>query len=201
MNLAEQTVVAHLDFDEQRACVALAREILRLAPLHSQVSGGKAMSVTTSNAGALGWIADDQGYSYAPAHPKTGTPWPPIPAAWTAIADRVAGSHPWDCAHLVWYAPGARLGPHRDKTEAERRHPIVTICLGDDATWAVREDEREPIHRTRLRSGDVTLLAGPTRHLIHSVEGIIAAPSLLAPSPLDGPGRLAVSIRVAGVTK
>ncbi len=198
MNIAAQTVVAHLEFDEQRACVRLAREILRLAPLHSQVSGGKAMSVMTSNAGALGWVADDQGYRYAPDHPKTGDAWPPIPTAWTAIADRVAGSHPWDCAHLVWYAPGARLGWHRDKTEAERHHPIVTICLGDEAAWAVRVDELEPIHRTRLQSGDVTLLSGSNRHLLHTVEGIIAAPSLLAPSPLDRPGRLAISVRVAG---
>jgi alkylated DNA repair protein (DNA oxidative demethylase) len=156
------------------------------------------MSVRIANAGALGWVADANGYRYAPTSPKTGKPWPPIPDEWRDLADRFAGAHPWDCAHLVYYGPSATLGWHRDKTEKSKRWPIVTFSLGDEASWAVREDDGEPIHRTRLPSGAVTLLAGEARNYLHTIERIEPAMALLSPSPLKGPGRLAISLRVAG---
>ncbi|MCA9681984.1 MAG: alpha-ketoglutarate-dependent dioxygenase AlkB [Myxococcales bacterium] len=197
MNLAEATIVRRLERDLQLRFIAEARSIAEQSRLFRPQAGGRPMSVKITNAGALGWVADELGYRYTSAHPRTGRPWPPIPQWWLDFADDVAGREPWDCAHLIWYEPGASLGWHRDKTERTRR-PIVTLSLGDDATWAVRLDEREPIHRARLYSGYTTLLSGETRDALHSIEAIEPAPALLAPSPLPTPGRLAISIRVAG---
>lgn len=199
MNRARETIVASLGRDDQLELVAQARVIIDSASLLSPSAGGLDMSVRVSNAGHLGWVADRRGYRYSSTHPISGSRWPPIPREWVELATRIAGEHPWDCAHLVWYSSEAKLGWHRDVTEAER-HPIVTVSLGDDAVWAVREDDGEPIHRARLMSGDVTLLAGPTRMYLHTVERIEAPAPLLPASPLTKPGRLAISLRVAGAT-
>jgi alkylated DNA repair protein (DNA oxidative demethylase) len=197
VNLAETTIVRQLDREEQLRFVAEAKIVMDQTRLLRPSAGGREMSVRITNAGELGWVADRQGYRYTPTHPLTGQPWPPIPERWVEFANDVAGPEPWDCAHLIWYAPGASLGWHRDKTE-RRRRPIVTVSLGDDALWAVRLDEHEPIHRARLPSGATTLLAGATRDCLHTIMGLEPAPTLIAPSPLPVPGRLAISLRVAG---
>jgi hypothetical protein len=67
-----------------------------------------------------------------------------------------------------------------------------------EQTVVVRLDDGEPIHRTTLMSGDVTMLADELRSALHKIERIVCADALLAPSPLRGPGRLAISIRCAG---
>ena len=194
MNLAEATIVDRLTPEDQRLWIELAGDVRRAAPMLRPTAGGLAMSVRITNAGSLGWVADSRGYHYTPTHPVTGKPWPPIPHDWILRASKVAGEHPWDCAHLVWYGPGASLGWHRDKTEA-RRFPIYTASLGDEAIWKVRADEL--IHAARLVSGSEVVLGGETRDALHTIERIEPA-GMFAPSPLAKPGRLAISLRVAG---
>jgi len=101
----------------------------------------------------------------------------------------------WDSAIINWYDPEAALGWHRDQAELDRSLPIVTISLGDAASWAIREGPGQPISRCRLESGDVTLLAGITRPWLHTIERIIPAPLL---SPLQTRGRVSITVRVAG---
>ena len=153
------------------------------------------MRVRVTSAGTLGWGGDGGSYTYAPRDPH-GNPWPPIPDLWREVADRVAGPQPWDCAIVNWYDSDASLGWHRDLGERDRSKPIVTISLGDAAAWAVRLDEDAPISRARLESGAVTLLAGRTRMALHTIERVIAAPMF---SPLRRPGRVSITLRVAGV--
>lgn len=126
MNLAESTIVHRLDAATQHEFAALAREVARSSAFVDATAGGRNMSVKIANAGALGWLADSEGYRYAPTHPRTGEPWPPIPQPWLELATEIAGSHPWDCAHLVWYARGAKLGWHRDK----RGRPVAADLHG-----------------------------------------------------------------------
>lgn len=101
----------------------------------------------------------------------------------------------WDSAIINWYDEDAALGWHRDLAERDRTLPIVTISLGDACSWAIRADESSPVSRCRLESGDVTVLAGPSRGYLHTVERIIAAPLL---SPLKARGRLSITLRCAG---
>lgn len=213
---ARDTVVEHLKPHVQARLVEEVRGVLRGAPLvRPSTPGGAPMRVQVSAAGELGWIGDGA-YRYDP-HQRDGRPWPPIPALWTAIASRVAGRHPWDSAIVNWYDSGAALGWHRDLAEADHTLPIVTISLGDAASWAIapefshgqilrkrttdmrtgetHEVEAPHISRVRLESGDVTLLAGESRLYWHAIERIIAAPLF---SPLAHPGRVSITLRVAG---
>ncbi len=192
--LARSTVLEQLPAAEQRTLVDEVRCVCQQAPLVRPVArGGAPMRVRVTAAGALGWVGDGE-YRYDAAQ-RDGRPWPPIPARWLEIANRVGGAHPWDSAIVNWYEPDAALGWHRDQAERDRTKPIVTISLGDAASWAVRRDEDSPLSRTRLESGDVTLLAGGLRLALHSIERIIAAPMF---SPLSTRGRISITLRVAG---
>ena len=194
MNVAADSIRLRLDASEQAALVAEVREVIRASPLvRPQTPNGLALRVRVTAAGSLGWVGDGE-YRYSPTDSR-GNPWPPIPARWLGIADTVARPHAWDCAIVNWYDSDASLGWHRDQSERDRTLPIVTISLGDAASWAMREDDRSPIHRTRLESGDVTLLAGPTRSWLHTVERIIPSPMF---SPLTVRGRISITLRVAG---
>lgn len=193
MNLAEETIVGQLDHEERRAVVACARDIIRAAPLFSPALRG--MTVRISNAGAVGWHWGQEGPRYFTHHPITGTPWPDIPELLTDIFHRFAGhTHKPDCAHLVWYVPGAKLGPHQDKTEADKTGKVVTLSEGSAATWLAGEAKSE-MDRAHLPPGSVTLLGGPTRMLYHGIDPVTAGADLFSESFLDAPGRLAVSIR------
>jgi len=194
MPTAADTVVRRLPVDVQRALAAQVRDVCRRAPLvRPRTPGGLAMRVKVSAAGRLGWVGDGV-YRYDERDIR-GRPWPQLPLLWSAIADDVAGRYPWDSAIVNWYDPGAALGWHVDAAERDTTLPIVTISLGDAASWAVRADERQPITRCVLESGDVTLLAGPTRRYRHTIERIIPNPLL---SPLMGRGRISITLRVAG---
>lgn len=194
--VARDTVVDQLDNATQLRLAAQARDVVRQSPLvRPRTPNGMEMRIMVSAAGALGWVGDGA-YRYDPVDSR-GKPWPALPEEWAAVADRVAGRHPWDSAIINWYPPGSSLGWHRDIHEADRTLPIVTISLGDACSWAIRADEESPVCRCRLETGHVTLLAGEKRLWLHTVERVIRSPMF---SPLGGPGRLSITIRVAGST-
>lgn len=195
MNLAESTVVMRLAPDVQAEMVEQVRQIVEASPLvRPRTPNGLDMRVRVTAAGSLGWVGDGA-YRYSSTDSR-GKPWPAIPGLWRQLADEVAGAAiPWDCAIVNWYDADASLGWHRDQSEADRSLPIVTFSLGDACSWAVRLHEDSDVSRTRLESGDVTLLAGPTRNALHTVERIITAPLF---SPLRARGRVSITLRVAG---
>jgi len=195
MNLAFESIRAKLELDVQRRLVEQVRAVAAASPFVQPVArGGLAMSVKVTCAGELGWVGDGA-YHYSRADSR-GNPWPPIPAEWTEIANRVIGRElTWDCAIINWYAPGARLGEHVDLSERDRTQPIVTISLGDAASWTVRRFAGAPIHRALLESGDVTVLEDDTRLALHSIERVVDAGLF---SPLGVRGRLSMTLRRAG---
>lgn len=194
MNLALNTVCSMpLGISAQTLWVEQVRNIVKEAPLvRPHTPNGLPMRVRVSAAGTLGWVGDGA-YRYDRTQ-KNGEPWPAMPEGWMTVADEVAGIHPWDSAIINWYDPDASLGWHQDKGEQDLSLPIVTISLGDACSWAVQDDAGKA-HRTRLESGDITLLAGPDRNRMHTVERIISAPLL---SPLRTRGRISITMRVAG---
>lgn len=194
MNIAADSVRLRLDMETQLQLVEQLELVRRASPLvRPTTPNGLPMRVMVTAAGSLGWVGDGE-YRYSPTDSRGG-PWPAMPDLWREVFDRVAGPHPWDSAIVNWYDENASLGWHRDRAEARTDLPIVTISLGDACSWAMRMDEDEPIHRTRLESGDVTLLTGPTLLALHTVERIITAPMF---SPLKKPGRVSITGRVAG---
>lgn len=194
MTTAADTVVTNLPVELQRQLVEQVRDVCRRSPLvRPRTPGGRPMRVQVTSAGRYGWVGDGA-YRYSPTD-SSGMPWPPMPELWRNIADNAAGHHPWDSAIINWYAPDASLGWHRDVSEVDISLPIVTISLGDAASWAIRRTETSTVSRCQIDSGAVTLLAGETRRWYHSIERLISNPLF---SPLRSPGRISITIRVAG---
>lgn len=197
MLTAADTVVGQVEPYVQKILVHEVRKVLKQSPLvRPRTPNGMPMRVRVSAAGGLGWVGDGE-YRYEGLDSR-GKPWPEIPGLWVHLADQMAGVHKWDSAIVNWYDPDASLGWHQDKGELDLSLPIVTISLGDAASWAIRSDDDlagEAPSRTKIGSGAVTLLAGPTRNYFHTVERIIPEPLF---SPLEVRGRISITIRVAG---
>jgi alkylated DNA repair protein (DNA oxidative demethylase) len=178
---------------------ALADEVLALTrvapPSRPMTPGGKTMSVALTNLGALGWVSDAAGYRYAPRHPATGEPWPPIPAALMALWEELCDADtPADCCLVNLYDAKARMGLHRDNDEADFRFPVLSVSLGDTALFRIGGLARRGATASlRLASGDVLVLGGEARRAYHGVDRILAGSSTL----LSGGGRLNLTLRRA----
>src|SRR5581483_9259702 len=111
-----QFLPGRLDAAAQQALAAEVLALIDAAPLYRPVTpGGKPMSVAMTNLGPLGWITDEAGYRYEPAHPVTGAPWPPIPSALAALwAELCDGRVPADACLVNFYDAKAKMGLHRD---------------------------------------------------------------------------------------
>jgi alkylated DNA repair protein (DNA oxidative demethylase) len=161
----------------QRTLLAEIRSVICQAPLlrPTMPRSGKAFSVLMTNCGPLGWVSDrDGGYRYQETHPETGRPWPPIPdllgEVWTVVAGYRA---PPEACLVNYYAAGARLGSHRDEDEDDAHAPVVSVSLGDDATFHLGGARRgDPKRRLVLKSGDVFVLGGAARDFYHGVDRI-----------------------------
>lgn len=186
--------------DEQVAVLTDVRAVVRAAPLFTPTmpKTGAPFSVRMTNCGRLGWVSDQAGYRYQPAHPVTGTPWPPIPdtilAVWRAIVGGIGPDpeiEPEACL-INWYQPSAKMGLHQDRDEATFEAPVVSLSLGDTARFRLGGLKRsDPKRSFELRSGDVMALAGPTRLAFHGVDRIVSGTGDL----LDAPGRINLTLR------
>lgn len=176
-------LVGHLDPARQEVLLGLVRAVLEVAPLYAPTMPrtGKPFSVRMSNCGPLGWVSDKGGYRYQAHHPETGRPWPPIPDLLLQIWREVGGYSALPEACLInYYAAGARMGPHRDADEEDVRAPVVSVSLGDDATFHIGGLTRSgPKRRLLLRSGDVVVLGGAARLAYHGIDRIHAGTSSL----------------------
>jgi DNA oxidative demethylase len=172
------------------------RSVLAEAPLYAPTMPrtGKPFSVRMTNCGPLGWVSDKTaGYRYQAEHPLTGRPWPPMPQLLLEVWREVANYPvPPEACLVNYYAGSAKMGSHRDADEADIRAPVVSISLGDDATFHIGSLQRAgPRRRLVLRSGDVVVLAGAARMAYHGVDRVHPGTSDLLP---EG-GRLNLTLR------
>ena len=170
----------YLDTGLQRHLLDVVAKILLQAPLYQPVMprSGKPFSVKMTNCGSLGWISDISGYRYVPNHPVSGNPWPPIPEEIHALWREFDCGPPPDACLINYYAPGARLGLHRDRDEEDLSAPILSISLGDECRFRIGGKRRNGrTWSTRISSGDVVRLAGESRLAFHGVDRIYAGTS------------------------
>jgi alkylated DNA repair protein (DNA oxidative demethylase) len=185
-----------LDATAQRRLTDEVIELTAAAPPYRPLTpGGKAMSVTMTNLGDLGWITDAAGYRYEAVHPVTGRRWPPIPGLLTALwAELCDPAVPPDCCLVNLYDARAKMGLHRDADEADFRFPVLSVSLGDTALFRLGGLRRsDPTGRIRLSSGDVVVLGGEARRAYHGVDRLIPGSSRLVP----GGGRINLTLRRA----
>lgn len=191
-------VPGHLDRAAQERLRDAIREVLRAAPLFvpRMPRTGTPFSVRMTNCGPLGWVSDETGYRYQATHPETGAPWPEIPelarAAWDALADH---PDPPQACLVNWYEPGARMGLHQDRDEADLSAPVVSLSLGDTAVFRYGGTTRKaPTRSIRLESGDALVIGGPSRLAFHGIDRILPGTSTL----LTAPGRINLTLRRVG---
>lgn len=187
---------AHLSPEQQAELLGKIRDVLAAAPLYAPTMPrtGKPFSVRMTNCGPVGWVSDKLGgYRYQPTHPLTGRLWPAMPTLLLRIWQDTGGyPAPPEACLINYYAQGAKMGSHRDEDEEEAAAPVVSISLGDDATFHVGGLRRsDPKQRMVLRSGDVVVLGGSARMAYHGIDRVHAGTSRLLP---EG-GRLNLTLR------
>ncbi len=185
---------AYLSPAQQVTLLEEARAVQRQAPLFSPTTaGGKPMSVRMTSAGKYGWVSDTGGYRYDQRHPG-GMAWPAIPPLALGIWKDLAAAAPApECCLINYYGKDARMGMHQDRDEADFRWPVVSISLGDDATFRVGREERGgPTESLVLSSGDVLVMGEKARLVYHGIDRIRFGTSKL----LKNGGRLNLTLRV-----
>ena len=186
--------------DEAPALLGAIDAVLAQAPLRRMVTpGGYRMSVEMSNCGSLGWITDRTGYRYDTIDPLSGERWPPMPAAFGALARRAAdragfANYVPDACLINHYAPGTKLSLHQDKDERDYAAPIVSVSLGIPAMFVFGGERRaDRQQRVPVRHGDVVVWGGPARLRYHGV-----LPLKHDQHALLGPWRYNLTLRKAG---
>jgi len=166
------------------------------APFYRPVTpGGRPFSVEMTCLGPLGWVSDRAGYRYQPVHPVTGAPWPPMPERLVDLWRALTGwPEPPDACLVNLYRGSARMGLHQDLDERDHGAPVLSISLGDTATFRVGPAGGGPTRTIRLASGDVCALTGPARLARHGIDRVIPGSSTLVP----GGGRINLTLRKAG---
>ncbi len=186
----------HLDTDEQKTLLNSIRDIIAATPLYrpTMPRTGKPLSVQMTNCGRLGWVSDrDGGYRYQATHPLTGKPWPPIPEQLLKLWADVSGfPAPPEACLINYYGATNKMGSHTDSDEQTFAAPVVSISLGDTATFHVGGMKRsDPKQRIRLESGDVVVLGGASRKAYHGIDRVFANSSTM----LSEGGRINLTLR------
>jgi alkylated DNA repair protein (DNA oxidative demethylase) len=190
-----------LDFSMQLLVLADLKELLDEAPLFQQTmpKTGALLSVRMSNAGDYGWVTDREGgYRYQATHPITGKAWPRIPQRLLDIwTDRTGEKQLPNLCLINYYDKDARLGLHQDRGDSSLEAPVVSVSLGDNATFVVGGlSRKDSVQRLQLRSGDTVWFGGPSRLIFHGVEGIEPASSnILERAGLADTGRFNLTLR------
>lgn len=184
----------YLDAAEQADMVDALRDVIRHAPLFVPVTpSGKPMSVRMSAAGQYGWLSGPNGYHYADRHPN-GSPWPAIPDSVLGVWKRlVSETRMPECCLINFYEPGARMGMHQDKDEADFSWPVLSVSLGDDALFRLGNLKRGgKTESVWLNSGDVVVMGGDSRLIYHGIDRVRPGSSqLLSPG-----GRINLTLRM-----
>ncbi len=191
-----------LGLARQTALAESVRAIAEAAPfVRPTAPWGKPLSVRMTSAGAYGWVTDRRGYRYEPSHPETGAPWPALPDAFLAVWREAAPDAPGepDSCLVNHYVGSARMGLHRDDTERDPSYPVVSISLGDPATFRVGGlRRRDPTRSITLGSGDVLVMSGPARLVYHGVDRVkVGGSTLLRSVGFPEGGRLNLTLRRA----
>jgi alkylated DNA repair protein (DNA oxidative demethylase) len=185
----------------REAAPQILHEIERIssaAPFRNmQTPGGGRMSAAMTGSG-IGWVTDRSGYRYAEVDPESGRPWEPIPTSFLELAASAAAEAGFpaftpDACLINRYEPGARMGLHQDRDEADFSQPIVSISLGLPAVFLWGGLRRsDPTRRIRLEHGDVVVWGGAARLVFHGIS-----PLAEGEHPLTGRYRYNLTFRRA----
>ncbi len=99
---------------------------------------------------------------------------------------------PPECCLVNLYRGAARMGLHQDRDEEALDAPVLSVSLGDDATFRIGGAARRGQSQSlTLRSGDVLAFGGPARLAFHGLDRIRPGTSAL----VSGGGRINLTLR------
>jgi DNA oxidative demethylase len=190
-----------LTADEQRALVAECRAIMDgpAGGYVPTVRGGGKMHVRMV---CLGRHWNALTYKYESTRgDHDDAPVAPVPAAWVALASRLAReagfSFAPDLCIMNWYDAEGRMGLHQDRDEGRDSIaaglPVVSISLGDSARFLFGGvKRRDEVQSLLLESGDAFVFGGAARLRYHGVTRIVPG---TAPAELGIEGRFNLTFR------
>jgi alkylated DNA repair protein (DNA oxidative demethylase) len=156
--------------------LAALDHVVAFAPFRHMITpGGYRMSVSMTNCGAVGWVADHSGYRYDPIDPASGTEWPRMPRVFADLATRAAVAAGFaefapDACLINRYEPGTQLSLHQDRDERDFGAPIVSVSLGLPAVFLFGGMKRaDRARRVALAHCDVVVWGGPARLTFHGI--------------------------------
>jgi DNA oxidative demethylase len=190
-----------LTIDEQRTLVAECRASMDgpAGGYVPTVRGGGKMHVRMVCLGRH-WNALTYKYESTRAD-HDNAPVAPVPAAWVALASRLAReagfSFAPDLCIMNWYDAEGRMGLHQDKDEGRDSIaaglPVVSISLGDSARFLFGGvKRRDEVQSLLLESGDAFVFGGAARLRYHGVTRIVPG---TAPAELGIEGRFNLTFR------
>jgi alkylated DNA repair protein (DNA oxidative demethylase) len=190
----------HFAAAAQASLLADIAAVIAQAPLFTPTMPrtGKPFSVRMTNCGPLGWVSDKRGgYRYQETHPETGRPWPAMPDRLLDLWAGVAGyPAPTEACLVNYYAPGAKMGLHRDEDEADFSAPVVSVSLGDTGVFRIGGKTRKgPTRSFDLKSGDVVVLEGDSRLAYHGIDRVRPGTSGLLKDLFPEGGRINLTLR------
>lgn len=101
-----------------------------------------------------------------------------------------------------FYSKSGKLGLHQDKDESkeslQKGLPVVSFSIGDSADFLYGDERNiDKAEKIVLKSGDVLIFGGRSRHIFHGVTTInpCTAPAALLEETYFRPGRLNLTFR------
>ena len=168
-----------LDNDLQSELLDIAREVCAQAPLlRPALPNGQPMRLTLTSCGPLGWWSDVKGgYRYVESHPRTGKPWPAIPKRMLGLAEEALETVGLplvriDSCLINHYAEGESLGMHVDRTEQDRKAPIISLSIGAEAEFVLEDPDGNKTSHI-LSSGDLVVQSGRSRAWLHGIKRVM----------------------------
>ncbi|KAF5732099.1 2-oxoglutarate-dependent dioxygenase family protein putative isoform 1 [Tripterygium wilfordii] len=117
------------------------------------------------------------------------------------VEDILPGMKP-DICIVNFYSASGRLGLHQDRDESReslaKRLPVVSFSIGDSGEFLYGDQpDAEKAKKVVLKSGDVLLFGGTSRHIFHGVTSIFSesAPKMLLEETNLRRGRLNLTFR------
>tara|TARA_B100000686_G_C16751710_1_gene952933 strand:+ start:496 stop:1116 length:621 start_codon:yes stop_codon:yes gene_type:complete len=158
----------------------IAKEVSRIAQIAPFFTPfipkwNKPFKIQITNAGEWGWKSDKYGYGYIKKHPLTGKEWPTIPSIflqiWKEFTD--VSVLPNCCLINLYKDAKSSLGLHQDKDENDFSFPVLTISLGNKATFNYGKTKKLcDLKKILLLSGSIVILHKKSRLYYHSISKI-----------------------------
>lgn len=135
-------------------------------------------------------------YNFDPANI---VPFPPDLAKWSVQFASGAGYDGFkaEAGIVNYYQVGDSLTSHVDRSELNMQAPLLSMSLGLAAVFVLGGVSRESsVIGIRVRSGDVSIMSGPSRLSFHGVPRIIEGSLPQHLKTADGPLRLIQDARI-----